>query len=68
MPSCALAAEPLGETAEALARRRREASPPIIARIEDDVVFFDLRTVLPGEDEEIERTLLSTRKGAIATS
>ncbi len=68
LPSCALAVLPQGESAESLARRLREASTPIIARIEDDVVLFDLRTVLPGEDEEIERTLLGTRKGAIATS
>ena len=67
-PSCALAVKPSGESAESLAGRLREASPPIIARIEDDVVLFDLRTVLPGEDEEVERTLLITRKGAIATS
>ena len=68
LPSCALAVKPSGESAESLARRLREASPPIIARIEDDVVLFDLRTVLPGEDDEIERTLMGTQKGAFATS
>jgi L-seryl-tRNA(Ser) seleniumtransferase len=59
---------PRGESAESLARRLRQASPPVIARIEDDVVLFDLRTVLPGEEEEIERTILATRKGVTATS
>ena len=68
LPSCALAVTPSRESAESLARRLREASPPIIARIEDDVVLFDLRTVLPGEDEEIERILLGVWKGAIPTS
>ncbi|MBX7185669.1 MAG: L-seryl-tRNA(Sec) selenium transferase [Vicinamibacteria bacterium] len=68
LPSCALAVTPSRESAESLARRLREASPPIIARIEDDVVLFDLRTVLHGEDEEIERILLGVWKGAIPTS
>ena len=68
LPSCALAVLPLGESAESLARRFREATPPIIVRIEGDVALLDLRTVLPGEDEEIERAVLGTRKGAIASS
>ena len=68
LPSAALAVTPSGESAEWLARRLRESSPPIIARIENDLVLLDLRTVLPGEDEEIERALLRTRKGVIATS
>jgi L-seryl-tRNA(Ser) seleniumtransferase len=68
LPSAALAVTPSGESAESLARRLRESSPPIIARIEDDVVLFDLRTVLPGEEDEIERALLGPRKGVTATS
>lgn len=68
LPSCALSVTPSRDSAESLARRLREASPPIIARIEDDVVLLDLRTVLQGEDEEIERTLLGVLKGAIPTS
>lgn len=68
LPSCALAVLPLGESAESLARRFRETTPPIIVRIEGDVVLLDLRTVLPGEDEEVERTVLGARKGAIASS
>jgi L-seryl-tRNA(Ser) seleniumtransferase len=45
-----------------MARRLREASPPVIARIEDDELLFDLRTVLPGEDEELEHALVETLK------
>lgn len=59
LPSCALAVKPVGRSAESLARRLREARVPIIVRIEDDVVLFDLRTVLPGEEAEIEQTLMS---------
>jgi L-seryl-tRNA(Ser) seleniumtransferase len=64
LPSCALAVGPSGESAESLARRLREASPPIIARIEDDTVLFDMRTILPGEEDEIARTLVELLKGA----
>jgi L-seryl-tRNA(Ser) seleniumtransferase len=64
LPSCAIAIRPRGQSAESMARRLREASPPVIARIEDDQLLFDLRTVLPGEDEELEQTLLETLKSA----
>ncbi len=35
----------------------RSHSPPILARIEDDRLLIDLRTVLEGEEEEIVRAL-----------
>ena len=57
LPSAALVVKPRTLSAEALAARLREAATPIIVRIEDDAVQFDLRTVLPGEEMEIERTL-----------
>lgn len=68
LPSCAVAVRPEHQSAESLARRLREAVPPIIARIEDDVLLFDLRTVLPGEDDEIEQVLSSTLKGVTPSS
>lgn len=37
----------------------RQASPPIIARIEDDQVLFDPRTVLPEQEAAMLRALLS---------
>ena len=37
-------------SAEEVMRRLRESSPPVIARIEDDRVLLDPRTVLPEED------------------
>ena len=63
LPSSALAVRPLHQSAESLARRLREASPPVVARIEEDVILFDLRTVLPGEEEEIEQALFEILKG-----
>jgi seryl-tRNA(Sec) selenium transferase len=34
-----------------LEARLRALDPPVIARIEDDHVVLDLRTVLPGQDD-----------------
>ncbi|MEO8361054.1 MAG: L-seryl-tRNA(Sec) selenium transferase [Vicinamibacteria bacterium] len=57
LPSWALLVRSQHETSESLARRLRQCDPPIVARIEDDAVLFDLRTVLPGEELEIANTL-----------
>ena len=38
-------------------RRCRKNEPPVIARIEDGRIVFDLRTVFPGEDEELARAI-----------
>jgi L-seryl-tRNA(Ser) seleniumtransferase len=58
LPSRALAVRSRLLSADALARRLRESNPPVIARIEEGLLLLDLRTVLPGEDIEIERALL----------
>jgi L-seryl-tRNA(Ser) seleniumtransferase len=42
-----------------LGRRLREATPPVIARIENDALLLDLRTVFSDEESEVERVLLS---------
>jgi L-seryl-tRNA(Ser) seleniumtransferase len=59
LPSCALSVKPANMTTAELARRLRQAAPPVIGRIEDDAVLFDLRTVLLHEDHEVEQILLS---------
>ena len=41
----------------------RRSSPPIIARIVDDRVLLDLRTVAESEEPELERALLSLSDG-----
>ena len=38
-------------------RRLRSNDPPVIARIEDDRILLDLRTVFPEEEEELGRAL-----------
>ncbi len=53
LPTSVLAL-PAGDPHALLARLRR-CDPPIIARIEEDRVVLDPRTVLPGEDEAVVR-------------
>jgi L-seryl-tRNA(Ser) seleniumtransferase len=40
-------------TADAIEKHLRSLDPPVIARIQDDRVVLDLRTVLPEEDERL---------------
>jgi|TARA_B100000959_G_C14990813_1_gene627832 L-seryl-tRNA(Ser) seleniumtransferase len=54
LPGFALALDgPHG--AEALATHLRNGDPPVIARIVDKRVFIDLRTVLPGQENNLVR-------------
>jgi L-seryl-tRNA(Ser) seleniumtransferase len=39
-------------------RRCRLSNPPVVARIEDDRLLFDLRTVFPSEEEELARVII----------
>ena len=38
-------------------RRLRAGDPPVVARIEEDQLVIDLRTVLPGEEDELAAAL-----------
>jgi L-seryl-tRNA(Ser) seleniumtransferase len=44
--------------ADELERQLRFASPPVIARIADNLVLLDLRTVDPSEEPELLEALL----------
>jgi L-seryl-tRNA(Ser) seleniumtransferase len=57
--SCALALHHASLTAEELSSALRHFDPPIVARISDDAVYLDLRTVPPRLDGEIARLLNS---------
>ncbi|HET7617849.1 MAG TPA: L-seryl-tRNA(Sec) selenium transferase [Vicinamibacterales bacterium] len=46
-------------TADDIEARLRAFEPPVVARIQDDRVVFDLRTVLENEDEDLRRALNS---------
>ena len=45
--------------AEGVMRRLREGSPPVVARVEDEKVLFDPRTVGPDEDNDLLACLRS---------
>jgi L-seryl-tRNA(Ser) seleniumtransferase len=58
IPSFALALDARPAlAAAALARRLRTGEPAVFPRIRSEEVLLDLRTVLPGEEEEIERAV-----------
>ena len=59
LPTCLIALRST-EPVE-IERRLRAAKPPVIARIQDDRVVLDLRTVLPGEEEELAAALRAAR-------
>ncbi len=68
----ALAEEPLPSVAahvrhdgsvDEVARRLRAADPPVLARIADDRLLLDGRTVLPGEDELLIAAVLGALVG-----
>jgi L-seryl-tRNA(Ser) seleniumtransferase len=40
-----------------MAQRLRDNNPPIVARIEDDAVILDPRTVLPGDEGDLREAL-----------
>jgi len=57
LPTWLVGIERTGSTADALEAALRRTSPPIVARIQDDRVVLDLRTVTPEQDEVIGGTL-----------
>ena len=48
---------------QALADALRRANPPVVARLEDDVVVLDLRTVLAGEDRALQAAVAAAYQG-----
>ena len=55
LPSWALRLDPsaLPGGADGVMRRLRQGRPPVVARVEDELVLFDPRTVGPEEDAEL---------------
>ena len=52
-----------GERPDALERRCRGGTPPLIGRIEDDVFCIDFRTIRPGEEPEVARVVSEAWEG-----
>jgi len=50
--------------AEALAARLRTLDPPVVGRIHEGRLLLDARTVLPGEDEGLLRSVVTAATGA----
>ena len=57
LPTRLLALSPASGSAGELETRLRHADPPVVARIDQDRVVLDLRTVQPAEDGELRRIL-----------
>lgn len=57
IPTTLLAVRPVAFSCNELTRRLRLGPQPVVARIEDDRVVLDLRTVLPEEDAVLVRSL-----------
>jgi L-seryl-tRNA(Ser) seleniumtransferase len=53
LPSWGIALEIAGAAASEIEERLLGSSPPVVARIEDDRVVFDFRTIIPEEEDEL---------------
>jgi L-seryl-tRNA(Ser) seleniumtransferase len=58
LPTVLLSIAKDGESADATERWLRTLDPPVIARIERDLVVLDLRTVLPDQDDALTSLLV----------
>jgi L-seryl-tRNA(Ser) seleniumtransferase len=59
LPSYAVALRPLEGGEDALARALRQLATPVIGRVQDGSVLLDLRTIAPGDDEELRNLLVA---------
>jgi L-seryl-tRNA(Ser) seleniumtransferase len=62
LPSRLIAVSLPNETPDNLEARLRRLDPPVIARIENDRVVLDLRTVLPEQEQILGEVLLAVRQ------
>jgi L-seryl-tRNA(Ser) seleniumtransferase len=58
LPTFLIAITAKSLSADELATRLRQNAPPIVARVEDGRVLFDLRTVFEAEDQELVRAVV----------
>jgi L-seryl-tRNA(Ser) seleniumtransferase len=64
LPSFAVMLEPASMSADAMAARLRQLSPPVIGRVHEGAVLLDLRTVDPGLDDAVVEMLRAALDGA----
>jgi L-seryl-tRNA(Ser) seleniumtransferase len=60
IPSYGLKIKPLSGDAEALRNRLRFSEPPVIARVVDDELFLDLRTVFPADESALLQVVVDS--------
>jgi L-seryl-tRNA(Ser) seleniumtransferase len=53
IPTKAVAVKPKGISSQKLSDQLRQREVPILARLKDNRVLFDMRTILDGEETEI---------------
>ncbi len=58
LPTCLLAVRCAGLTADQLAQALRKSDPPVVARVEENRLLLDLRSIFPQRDEALGRALL----------
>jgi L-seryl-tRNA(Ser) seleniumtransferase len=63
LPTALLTVRPDKISPDELARRLRLFTPPIIARIQDDQVLFDMRTMTPAEGKIVVAALNAILSG-----
>ncbi len=63
LPSWAVRLTVKGVPPEEVSARLRSATPPVVARIQDDAVLLDLRSVLPEDDEVLEASVAGVLSG-----
>ncbi|MBN1614087.1 MAG: L-seryl-tRNA(Sec) selenium transferase [Deltaproteobacteria bacterium] len=64
IPTCAVSVKAVHLSADRLERRLRDLETPIVARISDDEVLLDLRTVDPGELSFIKEGFSALKKAS----
>ena len=63
LPTLAVAVRHARLSASALAAALRAAPIPVFARVQDDAVLLDPRTLLPGDEEELVRAFVEAARG-----
>lgn len=64
LPSWAVRVVPHDRGVDRVAAELRAGDPPVVGRVEEGGLLLDLRTVLPEEEERLERAVLAVLSGA----
>ncbi|MDI1475558.1 L-seryl-tRNA(Sec) selenium transferase [Polyangium sp. y55x31] len=63
LPSFGVAIEGAGGALAAIAERLRAGDPPVLPRVQEGRILFDVRTLLDGEDEPLVAAIVHAVKG-----